>query len=295
MLKPLRNKLLTKLESKKNIIWLASYPKSGNTWFRSFVTAIKNGGEVDINDLKTEGIFSNKITFEDHLDIDADDFWASQIDQFKRLSINYQSSISEEKMFIKIHDLYSFSEFDSMPIVPSESTLAAIYFVRNPLDVSISMANHNGQTIDQVIDLVMTNPKARISKNKNYLQNQFPQWIGTWNNHVESWKHINSFPVYFVRYEDMKQYPLVTFSKILQNVGYTASEEEIKSAIDTTRFENLKSQELEFGFRERPKSTKSFFNKGEMGQWKNQLSQEQIKKIKQCNEPMMREFGYWED
>ncbi|CAM4113189.1 sulfotransferase domain-containing protein [Aquirufa beregesia] len=295
LLKRLRNKSLAKLEIKKNIIWLASYPKSGNTWFRSFITALKNRGEVNINDLKTEGIFSSKISLEDNLDVDADDVRSTQIDIFKRLALTYQSSISEEKNFFKIHDLYSLSEFDNKPIVPIESTFAAIYFVRNPLDVSISMANHNGQSIDQVIEKVMGNPLASISKNSKFLQHQFPQWIGTWNNHVVSWKQVDSFPVYFVRYEDMKQSPKETFTDILHNIGYEASELEINRALEAAKFENLKQQEQEFGFRERPGSSKSFFNKGEMGQWKEQLTKSQIDKIKQINEPMMREFGYWED
>lgn len=295
LLKLLRNKLLTKLEIKKNIIWLASYPKSGNTWFRSFMTALKNGGKVHINELDTDGIFSNKFTMEDVLDVDADDIRKSAIDHFKRLALTYQSSISEEKMFIKIHDLYSLSTYDNKPIVPFESTYAAIYFVRNPLDVSISLANHLGQTIDHTIDKVLTDPQTIISKNVKYLNSQFPQWIGTWNNHVTSWKMIESFPVFFVRYEDMKQSPQKTFSDILHKIGYIASELEISKALEASKFENLKQQEQEFGFKEKPLSSKRFFHKGKMDQWREQLTKSQIDKIKQINEPMMREFGYWED
>ncbi|WP_269009608.1 sulfotransferase domain-containing protein [Aquirufa ecclesiirivi] len=291
----MRNKLLTKLEIRKNIIWLASYPKSGNTWFRGFITALKNGGKVHINELGTAGIFSNKFTMEDILDVDADDISRSDVDHYKRLALTHQSSISEDKIFIKIHDLYSLSKYDNKPIVPFESTYAAIYFVRNPLDVAISLANHNGQTIDYVIEKVMGDPLASISRNIKYLQNQFPQWIGTWENHVTSWKQIETFPVYFVRYEDMKQSPQKTFSDILQKIGYIASELEISRALEAAKFENLKQQEQECGFKEKPLSSKMFFHKGEMGQWREQLTKSQVDKIKQLNEPMMREFGYWED
>lgn len=259
------------------------------------MTALKNEGKLYINELKTEGIFSDKLLLESYLDIDADELFAPQIDHFKRVALNYQSSISEEKIFIKIHDMYSTSEFDIRPIVPDESTFAAIYFIRNPLDVTISMANHNGQTLDQVIDKVITNPQAIISKNIKYLNDQFPQWIGTWNNHVTSWKQSDSFPVYFLRYEDMKQNPLVTFTEILNKIGYVSSEFEIRRALEAVKFENLQQQELKFGFKEKPVNSKLFFNKGEIGQWKEKLNKSQIKKIKQINEPMMREFGYWED
>ncbi|MDF5691007.1 sulfotransferase domain-containing protein [Aquirufa aurantiipilula] len=283
------------METKKNIIWLASYPKSGNTWFRGFITALKNNGEVNINELATHSIFSNKFLVENNLDIDADDIPVSQIDLFKRISFDYISQKSEENIFVKIHDKYTMSKFDHLPIVPEQNSLAAIYFVRNPLDVTISMANHNGQSIDQVIDKVITNPHAQIAKNKERSKGQFVQFIGSWNDHVMSWKKVTEFPVYFVRFEDLKCNPLDTFTTVLKQIEYDANEAEIKAAIEATRFEKLKKQELEYGFVEKPISSKRFFNKGEIGQWREQLSKEQIHKIKQFNEPMMREFGYWEN
>lgn len=283
------------MENKKNIVWLASYPKSGNTWFRSFISALRNKGEVDINAISTEGIFSQKIVLEEYLDLDADEIPVSKIDQFKRISFKHQSNISEEKCFVKIHDLYSISEIDHQPIVPEESTLAAIYFVRNPLDVTISMANHNGQSLDKTITKVICNEQAHLVRNKNHAYDQFPQFLGTWNMHVESWKNVTAFPVFFVRYEDLKNNPQDTFTRVLKQIAYEATEEEIRLAIEATQFEKLKNQEAEFGFREKPKACKSFFNKGEVGQWKVQLNQEQTSIIKQFNEPMMREFGYWED
>ncbi|MFL0162558.1 sulfotransferase domain-containing protein [Aquirufa salirivi] len=283
------------MENKKNIVWLASYPKSGNTWFRSFISALRNKGEVDINAISTEGIFSQKRGLEECLDLDADEIPVSKMDQFKRISFVHQSNTSAKKCFVKIHDLYSMSKIDHQPIVPEESTLAAIYFVRNPLDVTISMANHNGQTLDETIAKVVCNEHANLVRSEKHAQDQFQQYLGTWNMHVESWKKVTAFPVIFIRYEDMKKNPQDSFSQALKQIEYEATEEEIQLALEASQFEKLKNQEVEFGFREKPKACKSFFNKGEVGQWKEQLNQVQINKIRQFNEPMMREFGYWEE
>lgn len=283
------------MENKKNIVWLASYPKSGNTWFRSFISALRNKGEVDINAISTEGIFSQKSGLEEYLDLDADEIPLSKMDQFKRISFKHQSNTSKEKCFVKIHDLYSLSKIDQQPIVPEESTFAAIYFVRNPLDVTISMANHNGKTLDETISKVICNEHVHLVRFGKHAHDQFQQYLGSWNMHVESWKKVTAFPVFFVRYEDLKNNPQDTFIRVLKQIEYEATEEEICSAIEATEFEKLKNQEAEFGFREKPKACKSFFNKGEVGQWKVQLNQEQTSIIKQFNEPMMREFGYWED
>lgn len=281
------------METRKNIIWLASYPKSGNTWFRSFITALRNGGEVNINQLNTEGIFSRKDLLESVLEIDADVISIIQLEKFRRISFQYQAAKLDQQMFVKIHDFFSVSKFDLMPLVPVDCTLCAIYLIRNPLDVVISLSNHNGKSVDDIIHNLINNATAQLGL-KYKEGDQFTQFIGSWNGHVESWKNITQFPVYFIRYEDLKNKPLETFKNILNLIDYKASEIEIEKAIEACNFDRLKNQEIEFGFREKPKTSKRFFNQGKVDQWKEKLTISQIEIIKKFNEPMMREFGYWE-
>lgn len=287
------NTLLSENIVKKQIIWLASYPKSGNTWFRSFLTALLNEKEVDLNQMATDGIFSGKNYVEDILDLDADYLSRVQIEQFQRIAFNYLSETSKKKLFIKIHDAFTFPENDAHPLIPEKPTQIAIYFVRNPLDVALSLANHVGKSIEKTIEQFIINPKGGFATIRNSANNQFYQPLGTWSMHVESWLTKPSFPVHFVRYEDMKEKPFETFKSAVEALGISFTDEQIKFAIEETQFEKLQKKEQEKGFKEKQNPTSSFFFKGQIGRWKEELSTEQIEKIRVVNEPMMRHFGYW--
>jgi hypothetical protein len=277
----------------KNIIWLASYPKSGNTWFRSFLTALTTGTEVNLDKMNTDGIFSNKVVLEKTLDLDADHLLPHQIEEYQRIVYNYLSKTADKPKFIKIHDAFTFSK--NTPLIPEEATKVAIYLIRNPLDVTLSLANHVGLNVDQTIEKYITNPNGAFIKRKSSASTQFHQPLGSWNMHVESWLSKPKFPVHFVKYEDLKTKPFLVFSDALKAMGLTYSEEQIQNAIAETEFEKLQKKEKEKGFKEKPIDSVAFFRKGKVGSWREELTIEQIQKIKTANEPMMRHFNYWED
>ena len=276
-----------------NIIWLASYPKSGNTWFRSFITALYSDTEIDINKLGTDGIFSDKNLFENVLDVDADDVIHEQAVAFQRLVYPYTSAKSKKTMFVKIHDAYTFSKTDNLPLIPSAGTKMAIYLVRNPLDVTLSLANHVGKSLDKTIDKFITNTEGAFFKHQMLGLSQFYQPLGTWSMHVASWKQHPDFPVHFIRYEDIKAKPFETFKAAVNAMNLPFSDEQIQRAINETEFEKLQKKENEKGFREKQNTSTLFFNKGEVGRWKTELTPEQIQKIRTANEPMMKAFDYW--
>jgi len=276
----------------KNIIWLASYPKSGNTWFRSFLTAIQKNQPIDLNKMATEGIFSAKNFVESILDVQADYLSKRQIEVYQRIAFTHLSESSSKKIFLKIHDAFTFSEIDQLPLIPEAPTANSVYFVRNPLDVALSLANHLGKSVDFAIDKFLASPKSGFVSKQNNPNHQFHQPLGTWSMHVESWLTKPSFPVHFMRYEDMKAMPFETFQAACQAMELAVTEAEIQFALEETRFEKLQEKERQGGFREKPSTNRTFFFKGEVGRWKNELTQEQIDKIIQVNEPMMRHFGY---
>ena len=277
---------------KKQIVWLASYPKSGNTWFRSFLTVILKNQQIDLNRMATDGIFSGKNYVENVLDLNADYLSSSQIESYQRIAFNYLSETSKKPLFIKIHDAFTFSKIDGLPLIPEAPTKCAIYLVRNPLDVALSLANHIVQPIEKVIEKFIIHPNSGFASLKNSANNQFHQPLGTWSMHVESWLTKPSFPVHFMRYEDMKAQPFETFKAALDAIGLSYSDAQIQFAIEETKFENLQKKEQEKGFREKQITSSRFFFKGEVGRWKHELTTEQIEKIIQVNEPMMRHFGY---
>lgn len=281
------------METNKNIIWLASYPKSGNTWFRAFISALFSEKEIDINQLGTDGIFSDKLLFEQILDLDADEVKLEFVETWRRAVYRYHSAKCSKKIFIKIHDAYTFSEIDLLPLIPTEPSKMAIYLVRNPLDVTLSLANHTGRTIDKTIDKLITNAEGAIGIKPTSNFNQFYQPLGTWSMHVETWKNNTDFPVHFIKYEDMKAIPFRTFKDAVEAMELNFSDTQIRNAIDQTEFEKLKDKEIKNGFKENQNLKSTFFNKGQVGRWKTELSAEQINKIRGTNEPMMRHFGYW--
>jgi Sulfotransferase domain len=287
------NTLLDKKPIKKQIVWLASYPKSGNTWFRSFLTALLKEKEVDLNQMATDGIFSGKNYVENILDLNADYLSRIQIESYQRIAFSYLSETSNKQLFIKIHDAYTFSKNDGFPLIPEQPTQIAIYFVRNPLDVALSLANHIGKSAEKAIEKFIVNPSGGIVSLQNSANNQFHQPLGTWSMHVESWLTKPKFPVHFMRYEDIKAKPFETFKAAIQAIGLNYSDDQIKFAIEETKFEKLQKKEQEKGFKEKQNPTSNFFFKGQVGRWKEELSNEQIEKIREINEPMMRRFGYW--
>jgi Sulfotransferase domain len=282
------------MDNKKNIVWLASYPKSGNTWFRSFLTALLSQKEVDLDKMETNGIFSGKTPIEDVLDLSADYLRLEQIEAYQRLAFSYLSDTAEKPLFIKIHDAFTVSERDKLPLIPEKPTKVALYFIRNPLDVTLSLANHIGKDIETTIEKFIINPKGSFLRKKNTANIQFYQPLGTWSNHVESWQNCPTFPVHFMRYEDMKSQPFETFKAAVMAIGLDYSDNDIQQAIEAVEFEKLQKKERDKGFKEKQNPTSSFFFKGQVGRWKTELTAEQIEKIKTVNEPMMREFGYWD-
>lgn len=282
------------MENKKNIIWLASYPKSGNTWFRSFLTALLTQKEVDLNKMETNGIFSGKGVIENALDLSADFLRTEQIEQYQRLAFSYLSDTAKKSLFMKIHDAFTFSEKDKLPLIPENATKMAVYFVRNPLDVTLSLANHVGKDLETTIEKFIVNPQGAFTRKKNSPNIQFHQPLSTWSNHVESWQKHPNFPVHFMRYEDMKSQPFETFKAAVKAIGLGYSDTDIQQAIEAVEFEKLQKKEKEKGFKEKQNLNSTFFFKGQVGRWKTELTAEQIEKIRKVNEPMMRAFGYWE-
>lgn len=277
-----------------NIIWLASYPKSGNTWFRSFLTALLNQGEIDINKMETDGIFSAKEYIESILDVCTDDLRPREFESFRKIAFTYKAQETTEKSFIKIHDAYTYSKWDGLPLIPAEGSLVALYIIRNPLDVVLSLANHTGLNTEETIRKFINSEEGAFIK-KEKKANQYYQLMGTWAMHASSWMSQKDIPVHFIRYEDMKAKPFETFKAAVVQMQLDYSDEAILKAIEACDFKKLKQQEESKGFKEKAIPSSAFFFKGETGRWKKELRKEQIRKIMNVNESMMKRFGYWDE
>jgi len=203
---------------------------------------------------------------------------------------NILSGEAKKTLFIKAHDAYTFLP-DQRPMFPPSATKGVIYIIRNPLDVAVSYANHNGCTLQKSIDMMGEETHGLCIKNKR-LVNQLRQKMGTWSNHVMSWTTAQEQRVQVVRYEDMKQSPVETFTAASTFSGLEFGSQAIEEAIKNSSFEVLKKQEQENGFKEKSAKSPSFFRQGKTGSWREHLTGKQVKQIIRDQREMMQKFGY---
>jgi hypothetical protein len=272
---------------KYNLIWLASYPKSGNTWVRTFLTALTHKGELNLNELDYNEIYSEKDFFKKFVRKDPEKFTARELETERRKLLHFFCKTRAAPLFMKLHDSFITSSFDDLPQFHSGLPTGAIYIIRNPLDVAVSFARYLGISIDDVISRYICQPGATI-----LMKNRFPREIGTWARHVESWKNQSVIPTLFVKYEDLTNSPLATFREIIKFSGLNFSDEAISEAIQKSAFKVLKSKEAEKGFHEKLVQEIPFFHTGESDQWKKELTESQVERISVINRSSMKMFGY---
>ena len=276
---------------KGNIVWLASFPKSGNTWFRCFLSALIEGA-VDINLLHTDGIFSSRRLFDTTFDIDGRLLGEHEVKNRMPKVIRYYAEQTEKLLFCKIHDAYSYNQ-KGQPIIPANVSHKVVYLIRNPLDVVSSYANHSHCTNDKAIAM-MNKSNGYLARQKNGLNinNQLPQLMYSWSGHVKSWLQQDKIEVVTVRYEDMKSQPQATFSKVIAELGLVATEDQITKAIEMTQFKKLKKAEEAEGFKEKNVKSASFFRSGQVGGYKEELTAQQINLICEVHDPTMKDYSY---
>jgi aryl sulfotransferase len=285
-------------------VWLASYPKSGNTWFRVLIgcLALKDGEAVDVNMTAAKGgIASARMPFDLTTLIDSDLLTADEIDRLRpRVYEALAQSLEEEPEeagetpaleFVKTHDAYTMTSAGEPLLAGARGAKAAILIVRDPRDIVASLANHNQSTLDEAIG-VMNDPDAALCAKSDRVHKQFRQIMLSWSGYVESWLDQPDIPVHLVRYEAMKRDTAATFAEAMAFAGQPISLEEAARAARLADFSELQAQERERGFGEKPPRTEAFFRKGQTGAWRDELTPEQVECIEAAHAPMMARLGY---
>src|SRR5215471_4943353 len=273
-------------------IWIASYPKSGNTWVRLFIHNLlreisgKATGAQDINRLNRHTVWETDAG--PYRRILGKNPMECSPEEIARARPRVQMLLAEERggpFFLKTH--LGVAGIDGYPTINFEMTLAAIYIVRNPLDVAVSYGHYAGREIDQIIE------QMAASAAKSYGSEQFVyEFIGSWSTHVAGWMSIWHRPVYVIRYEDMLREPMKVFGDLARFLRLAPLPEQLKAAVDSSSFFELSRQEAEKGFVERPPTAGKFFRVGEADQWRDALTKEQVRKVIGTHAPMMQRAGY---
>ena len=264
------------------IIWIASYPKSGNTYVRSFLSSyyFSKKGKFDFELLLNIKQFpalkySSKkaYTF-----LDAASNWIpNQKDFFKK----------EQDYFLKTHN--SLEEYFGNKFTTSSETVGGIYIVRDPRNVISSMCNHYSLSLDKAY-VKMTDSNSSLSfklADGDYSNFTF---LGTWSNHYWSWKNNINFKTLIIKYEDLRDNTHEEFRKILKFIedlkgtNNSINEEKMINSINATNFSSLKNKEKNYGFRESTVSEDgkpiNFFNLGFKNKWEKLLPKVMSDKIK---------------
>jgi hypothetical protein len=270
------------------LVWLASYPKSGNTWTRAFLHNLLDQGDktVDINAMHAVTTTDNSPAwFEPMIDRPIVEYVPEKLAALRPKVHQAIADASEGLIFVKTHN--ALVSHAGVPMITTRLTAGAVYIVRNPLDVAVSYSHHMGTTVDDTIALM-----AEVGRMTPTHAKGAYQILGSWSENVMSWTRRQSPSLFVMRYEDMQQKPRETFGALAGFMTLKPSDAELDRAIELSSFERLKEQEQQSGFREKPASAKEFFRKGQTGEWRKVLTRRQVRAIIDSHREQMGRFGY---
>jgi aryl sulfotransferase len=272
-------------------VWLASYPRSGNTWLRALFTAWRRDGPVDLNNLEGHPIASSRAYFDLALGIPSSSLTPAEVDLLRPRVDDLLASEADEPQLRKIHDAFGTGP-EGTPIVSVAATRAAIYIVRDPRDVAVSYAVSVGRPTEWA-RRHLNDSDAALGENDDQLPDQLRQRLGAWSEHVRSWVDETPFPVEVVRYEDLAADPVATFGRALRCAGFANVDgERVAEAVERAGFRRLREAERHHGFPEQLFGTRQFFRRGEAGSWPEELQPEVAAGIADDHADVMARFGY---
>ena len=278
------------------IVWLASFPKSGNTWVRAMISSLiySDNGVFNFEIIKKIQQFPNKKHFEKFTDK------YQNVHELKKFWVAAQEQINLDKKikFLKTHHINC--KIDEYPFTNKNNTLATIYVVRDPRSLVESFSNYYKINKDAAIKSITSKELvsgAGFIKNK---QNNVFTIIGSWNDHYNSWTKANA-NLLILRYEDLLIDPLKELNKIIvflkKFIIFNYNDFKTQNIISSTSFENLEKMEKEIGFFEVPdiennQNKIKFFNKGKKNDWRKYLNENEIEYISSKFNYEMKELGY---
>jgi hypothetical protein len=284
-------------------IWLASYPKSGNTWFRILVANLWSNSDspVDINLIEsTDPIASARNPFDQQTLIDSSLMTDDEIEQLRPAAFTY-AALGETLAnpddpcfpvrFVKAHDAYTFTDRGEPVMAGSGGATGAILFVRDPRDVATSFAHHMGSSIDTAITR-MNDANFCLASAPDRLDRQLRQRLLGWSGFARSWLDQRDIPVHLVRYEDMLTDTAAILSAALRFAGLEPNPMAVDRAVAFASIGELRRQEAEKGFREAPRKMSGFFRRGTSGGWRDELTRAQVLRIERDHAAMMERLNY---
>lgn len=271
------------------LVWLASYPKSGSTWLRIFLTNYRTptGDGWSLKDrLRGNMAHLERHRFDEEMGIASGDIPANLLDGFRRRYHAIYASKFGQPSFAKVHEAFAGSG-DGKSMYATGAKSKAVYILRNPLAVAPSYAHHLDRPVDEII-----NRMADGSATMRYGDGNFGEYLGDWSSHVASWASQSAIKTLVLRYEDFASDPKGNFAQLVEFCGLGLDERKLERAIRASNFSVLRKAESENGFTERPVTSCRFFRKGKNDGWRDELTDIQIERIRADHGSIMKRFGY---
>jgi len=283
-------------------VWLASYPKSGNTWLRILIGNLwADGRPIGLNQLP-RGSAGDRSRFDRVMLIDSGLLTHDEVDRLRprayaaiaRPEYDYQMGQLEgatPTRLVKVHDAYTINPIGEPLLGGADGARGAIVVVRDPRDIASSLAHHMNFSIDEAIAF-MNDDDAAICKKTGAQDHQLRQKLRNWSAHTESWLDQTDIPAHLIRYEDLRSDTPGTLRRALAFAGLSVTEEKINQAVGFSDFAVLREQEEQNGFREAPRTGVKFFRRGEAGNWRDELTRQQVLRIEAQHARVMLRLGY---
>ena len=276
------------------IIWIASYPKSGNTWLRSIITSLlyTTDGIFDFKLIKKIKQFPTRNQFQEFTKNFND---INEISKFWLLAQD-KINLTEEIKFFKTHNLNCAVNKNSF--TNKSHTLGTIYVVRDPRNLINSIKNHYNKGNDEEAKNFLISKKilSRVPKDN---EADIATLLGSWSDHYNFWTKRNS-NLLLIKYEDLildtkkELERIIIYLKKFMTVEINP--EKIKNILNTTSFDHLKGLENKGLFNENVYDSKKnkirFFNKGPSNDWTKVLDKKIQDDLEKIFYKEMKELGY---